>query len=67
VRQGNGWVSTHAYDCLSSPSAARQVVEELRPEMDPTEIQIARRVLAEALDKLERLEKQRPAIFRESA
>jgi hypothetical protein len=66
-RQGNIWVAQHRYDCTLPHSIARQAVEELHAGMDPTEIQIARRVLAEALDRLEELEKKRPAIYRESA
>jgi hypothetical protein len=67
ARDGNHWIGLHSYDCALPHSVARQVVEELHAGMGPSEIGIARRVLAEALDRLEELEKKRPVVFRETA
>jgi hypothetical protein len=45
----------HAFDCTVDTTAAEQAVVELRPGMGPDEIAVARRVILEALDELERL------------
>jgi hypothetical protein len=45
----------HSFDCTVDQDAARQAVEELRPDMGPDEIAVARRVLLKALAELERL------------
>jgi hypothetical protein len=39
-------------------SVARQAIEALRPGMEPDEISVARRVIREALDRLEKAERE---------
>ncbi len=54
------WAGLHSFDCtapmpdLRLGSVTRQAIEELRPGMAPDEITIARRVIRDALDRLER-------------
>jgi hypothetical protein len=64
-RQGKKWVSFHQlYDCtvprvplgLDVASAARQAIAELRPELGPREVALARKVISAALDRLEALQ-----------
>ena len=60
VRENKRLVAYHSYDCRipiptpSVASVARQAIEELRSDMGPGEISIARRVIRDALNQLER-------------
>jgi hypothetical protein len=60
------WSATHVlYDCtvprvpltLDVAGAARQAIEELSPNMGPSDVSAARRVIGKMLDRLEQLEK----------
>jgi hypothetical protein len=69
--QNNKWTWTHAWECTAAVSVARMAVESLRPGMAPDEVAIARRVVLEALTKLEQAErdgkKWTPEVMEESA
>jgi hypothetical protein len=65
------YIGLHAYACMATVSVARMAVESLRPGMAPDEVAIARRVVLEALTKLEQAErdgkKWTPEVMEESA
>jgi hypothetical protein len=52
----------HSYDCrvpfqgFAVANAARQAIEELNPNMSPSDVGVARRVIGKMLDRLEQLE-----------
>jgi hypothetical protein len=63
-RVNKRWSALHVvYDCTvprvqlpSVGSVARQAIEQLNPDMGPSEVAIARRVIGRMLDRLEHLE-----------
>jgi hypothetical protein len=57
-RHNRKWRRAHAFDCTATMSVARQAIEALRPGMEPDEISVARRVIREALDRLEKAERE---------
>jgi hypothetical protein len=63
-RVNKKWEAVHAFhDCtvprldLGVASAARQAIEGLNPDMGPSDVSAARRVIGKMLDRLEQLEK----------
>jgi hypothetical protein len=63
-RVNNRWTAEHVlWDCtlpritLDVAAAARQAIEELNPNMSPSDVAVARRVISRMLDKLEAAEK----------
>jgi hypothetical protein len=66
-RQGKKWVAFHTqlYGCtvprvllpsLDVAAVAKQAIEELNPNMTPSDVAVARKVIGKMLDRLEQLE-----------
>lgn len=61
-RVNKRWSALHSYDCrvpfrgFAVINAARQAIEELNPNMTPSDVAVARRVIGKMLDRLEQLE-----------
>jgi len=71
-RQGKRWIAFHqSYDCtvprvplpdVAVIAAARQAIEELNPNMTPSDVAVARRVIRRMLDRLEALDRIEVAV-----